>query len=166
MWGTRHPKCQSGNSDSVLFVVGVDDLRRNPTAVRNLVSVLTGPCTNSLILFPVDAGGTRSRLRAGTRVCALASPLPAGVLDILRQRIAKFLGILTGQIDLVSNVVQTELNRFVGVIPIEIVDERDECPRCHEYPPVSNLLIVLRCGHRGHMNVGSKSLTTTLIRHA
>src|SRR5699024_12882930 len=102
MWGTRHPKCQSGNSDSVLFVVGVDDLRRNPTAVRNLVSVLTGACTNSLILFPVAAGGARRRLGAGTRVCALASAPPAGALEILLQHVAEFLGIPTAAVDPVS----------------------------------------------------------------
>src|SRR3569833_4087145 len=87
---------------SVLLVVGLDDLGRDPAPVRNGVTVLAGPRPNGLVLLAVDGGGTGGTLtRDRAHRSALAATRATRVLDILGEGVPQLLGGIRREVDLV-----------------------------------------------------------------
>jgi len=94
---------------SVLLVVGLQDLGRNTAPVRNLHPLLTCPLADSLVLLPVSRSRTRcptANRRPANGTLATASA--AGVFNIVGKRIAQAVSVVSREVNLILNTVQSE----------------------------------------------------------
>src|SRR4051794_17410351 len=114
--GPRARACErpggQGGPYSVGVLVGLDDARRDATAVADGVPVPAGPLADGTGLLAVHASAARPGAAAAGGT-ATATHLARG-RDVPRERVAQLLGVLLGEIDLVIRSVETEAHRLVG----------------------------------------------------
>src|SRR5690606_14676309 len=125
---------------SVPPVVSLNDLGRDTPAVRDLVTVLPRPRTNGLVLLAVHSGRASRRFRAAPAGRPLPATSPTGVLNVLGKGVTQFLRIFCGEIDLVVDAVETELDRLIRFRPVDVVHERDKDLLRHPIPPAEAVL--------------------------
>ena len=99
----------------------VDHLGRDPPTASDLIPAFAGPITDLGALFAVNWFAARG----DTAPSARSSGSPAWIHPRL-QMLAQLLGVLGGEVDLVADSVQPELDSFVGSLAVEIVNQGDE----------------------------------------
>src|SRR5689334_7133420 len=100
----------------------VDDLLRDAAPVGDLLAGLLGPIADRLVLFPVRRSTAPSPSGPAAHHDAPAR-YPGTSAHVRREDVPQFRRVLVGEVDLVLNTVESELDSLVGVASVEVVHQ-------------------------------------------
>src|SRR5436309_1296412 len=109
-----------GLATRLRFVL-LDDRARYPPARGHVEPLALRPFPDRLVLLPVAARAAPAA--AGGPRSGLGAPYLGGCLDVRLQPAAQLRGVLLGQVDLVVDAVDRELDSLLAATAVQIVDE-------------------------------------------
>jgi enterochelin esterase-like enzyme len=131
--GRLSGRLRSGGGGTTV-AVGLHDCDGDAAALVYLVALLLCPGADGGVLIAVR--GRAACGPAGRSDDAAAAHLAAG-LDVGLHRLTKFETVLSAQVDLVADAVQTERHRLVSLTAVEIVRQHCDDLPCHARPLIS-----------------------------